>query len=50
MLTDHNTLIYALSSRLDRHYPRQVQHLDFISQFNTDLRHVQAGADLGGLT
>ena len=31
MLTDHKPLIYALSSRLDRHSPRQIHHLDFIS-------------------
>ena len=45
ILTDHKPLIYALSSRPERHSPRQVRHLDFISQFTTDLRHVQGSAN-----
>ena len=45
ILTDHKPLVYALSSRLDRHSPRQIRHLDFISQFTTDLRHVQGSAN-----
>ena len=45
ILTDHKPLIYALSSWLDRHSPQQVRHLDFISQFTTDLRHVQGSAN-----
>lgn len=45
ILTDHKPLIYALSSRPERHLPRQVRHLDFISQFTTDLRHVQGSAN-----
>ena len=44
VLTDHKPLIYSLSSRPERHSPRQVRHLDFISQFTTDLRHVH-GSD-----
>ena len=45
VLTDHKPLTYAFSSRLDRHSPRQVRHLDFISQFTTDLRHVKGSAN-----
>ncbi len=45
MFTDHKPLIYALSSRLDLHSPRQVRHLDFISQFTSDIRHVQGSAN-----
>ena len=45
VLTDHKPLIYALSSRPDRHSPQQVRHLDFISQFTTDLRHIQGSAN-----
>ena len=45
VLTDYKPLIYALSSRLDRHFPRQIQHLDFSTQFTTDLRHVLGSAD-----
>ena len=40
-LTDHKTLTYALASRTDRHSPRQARHLDFISQFTADIRHVK---------
>ena len=45
VLTDHKPLIYALSSRPDRHSPRQVRYHDFISQFTTDLRHIQGSAN-----
>ena len=47
VLTDHKPLIYAFSARLDRHLPRQVRHLDFISQFTTDLRHIQGATNTG---
>ena len=40
VLTDHKPLIYSLNSKPDRHTPRQVRHLDFISQFTTDIRHI----------
>ena len=43
VLTDHKPLTYSLKSKPDRHSPRQVRHLDFISQFTSDIRHV-AGA------
>ena len=43
--TDHKFLIYALSSRLDGHSPRQIRHLDFISQFTSDLRCVPGSAN-----
>ena len=42
--TDHKPLMYALATRSDRHSPRQARHLDFISQFITDIRHVK-GSD-----
>jgi len=41
ILTDHKPLTYALAARPDRHSPRQIRHLDFISQFTSDLRHVK---------
>jgi len=34
-------LTYALSTRPDRHSPRQIRHLDFIAQFTTDIRFVE---------
>ena len=39
--TDHKPLTYALATRTDQHSPRQARHLDFISQFITDIRHVK---------
>ena len=41
VLTDHKPLTYALGVRADRHSPRQIRHLDFISQFTSDIRHVK---------
>ena len=45
ILTDHKPLTYALSTRPDRYSPRQIRHLDLISQFTTDLRHVQGSGN-----
>ncbi len=39
--TDHKPLTYALNSKCDSHSPRQERHLDYISQFTTDIRHVK---------
>ena len=41
VLTDHKPLVYSLSSSPNRHSPRQIRHLDFISQFTSDIRHIQ---------
>ena len=41
VLTDHKPLTHALASRPDQHTPRQVRHLDYISQFTSDIRHVK---------
>lgn len=41
ILTDHKPLTYALATHSDRYSPRQVRHLDLISQFTTDIRHVK---------
>ena len=40
VLTDHKPLTYALASHSDKYTPRQLRHLDFISQFTSDIRHV----------
>ena len=40
ILTDHKPLTHSLQSKPDRHSPCQVRHLDFISQFTCDIRHV----------
>ena len=41
IFTDHKPLSHALLASSDRHTPRQVQHLDYISQFASDIRHVK---------
>ena len=41
VLTDHKPLTRALLTSSDKYTPRQVRHLDFISQFTSDIRHIQ---------
>ena len=40
ILTDHKPLTHALSTSPDRYSPRETRHLDHISQFTSDIRHV----------
>ena len=40
MLTDHKPLTNILKSKPQWHSPWEVRHLDFISQFTSDIRHV----------
>ena len=40
VLTDHKPLIYSLSTNSNLYSPQQVRHLDFISQFTSDIRHI----------
>lgn len=42
--TDHKPLTYAFHERKINCSPRQYRHLDFISQFTSDIRHI-AGRD-----
>ena len=37
---DHKPLTFALSSKTDKHSPRIFCHLDYISQFTSDIRHI----------
>ena len=41
VLTDHRPLTYFLLSSPNRHSPRQIRHLDYISQFTSDIHHIQ---------
>ena len=41
ILTDHKPLIYAFNARPDRYSQREVRHLDYISQFSTDIRYIK---------
>nr|VZH94048.1 unnamed protein product [Spirometra erinaceieuropaei] len=38
--TDHKPLTYALKSKPDRYSPREVRHLDYISQFTANISYV----------
>ena len=38
--TDHKPLTFAFSSKTDKHSPRTFCHLDYISQFTSDIRHI----------
>jgi cleavage and polyadenylation specificity factor subunit 1 len=40
ILTDHKPLTFAFHQNRDKCSPRQFNHLDFISQFTTDIRHI----------
>ena len=42
VLTDHKQLTFAFHQRKDKYSPRQCNHLDFISQFTTDIRHISS--------
>ncbi|MBM6549273.1 reverse transcriptase domain-containing protein, partial [Streptococcus dysgalactiae] len=44
--TDHKPLVYALRSASDRYSPREIRHLDFVSQFTADIRHVSGAQNL----
>ena len=45
ILTDHKPLTFAISSQASHHTPRQIRHLDYISQFTTDIQHVKGEDD-----
>ena len=38
--TDHRPLTFALCSKPDKYSPRETRHLDFVSQFTNDIRHI----------
>nr|VZH96772.1 unnamed protein product [Spirometra erinaceieuropaei] len=40
VFTDHKPLTFALRSHSDKYNPREIAHLDYISQFTTDIRHI----------
>ncbi|BHF74063.1 hypothetical protein SprV_0401714700 [Sparganum proliferum] len=39
--TDHKSLTYTLSTSSDKYSPHEVRHLDFISQYTTDIRFLK---------
>ncbi|BHF79053.1 hypothetical protein SprV_0602217000 [Sparganum proliferum] len=40
IFTDHKPLTFAIRSHSDKYNPRELSHLDYISQFTTDIRHI----------
>jgi cleavage and polyadenylation specificity factor subunit 1 len=40
IFTDHKPITYAFQQNRDKCSPRQFNHLDFIAQFTTDIRHI----------
>ncbi|BHF63889.1 hypothetical protein SprV_0200688400 [Sparganum proliferum] len=40
IFTDRKPLTFALRSHSDKYNPREIAHLDYISQFTTDIRHI----------
>ena len=46
IFTDHKPLIFAFKQRSDKASPRQLRHLDFISQFSTDIRYVEGSENI----
>ncbi|GBM38058.1 Transposon Ty3-G Gag-Pol polyprotein [Araneus ventricosus] len=44
--TDQKSLIYAFKQNPDKCSPRQLRRLNFISQYSTDIRHVQGAQNI----
>lgn len=42
---DHRPLIFAFVKSQDNASPRQLRHLDFISQFSTEIRYIQGSSN-----
>nr|VZI07343.1 unnamed protein product [Spirometra erinaceieuropaei] len=40
IFTDHKPLTFAIRSHSDKYNLREISHLDYISQFTTDIRHI----------
>jgi cleavage and polyadenylation specificity factor subunit 1 len=40
IFTDHKPIIYTFQQKRDKCSPRQFNHLDFVAQFTTDIRHI----------
>ncbi|BHF80886.1 hypothetical protein SprV_0702401400 [Sparganum proliferum] len=40
IFTDHKPFTFTIHSRSDKLSPREIRHLDYISQFTSDIRHI----------
>lgn len=45
IFTDQKPLIFAFKQKSEKCSPRQLRHLDFISQFSTDIQHVSGNSN-----
>lgn len=46
LFTDHKPLTFVLKQKLDKASPRQINHLNFISQFTTNIHHVSGDENI----
>ena len=46
IFTDHRPLTFAFKQKHEKASPRQLTHLDFISQFSTDIRHISGSKNV----
>lgn len=46
LMTDHKPLTFAFKQKQDKASPRQARHLDYISQFTTDIRHISGSQNV----
>lgn len=46
LYTDHKPLTFAFCQKNDKCSPRQVRHLDFISQFTTNIQHIPGSENI----
>jgi len=44
--TNHKPITYALNKDILQSSPRQVRNLEYISQFSTDIRHIDGKSDI----
>uniref|UniRef100_A0A5S6Q3K9 RNA-directed DNA polymerase n=1 Tax=Trichuris muris TaxID=70415 RepID=A0A5S6Q3K9_TRIMR len=46
ILTDHKPLVQAIQRGSGTHNPREVRHLDYITSFTSDVRHIRGNKNL----
>lgn len=45
IFTDHKPLTYALHAKSDKHNPRDIRYMDYISQFSSDIRYISGASN-----
>ena len=46
VFTDHKPLTFALYTKSDKYTPREIRHLDYISQFTSDIQYIPGEKNL----